>query len=105
MPPNSDQTVAPTLEDERPAAETFTLKVVSPSTGATGPLAFPLLPTGTTVKELKQKIRESLPIEPSDENQRLIHRGRMLARENETMSEVFGAETVRLCILKRIFPS
>jgi len=73
---------------------TFTLVIVSPSVGVSAPLSFPNLDAGTTVKELKAKIRESLPAKPSDERQRLIHRGRMLAKESETMLTIFGAETV-----------
>jgi hypothetical protein len=85
----------PSMEDgEGTSSRTFTLQVVSPSVGVTGPLFFPQLPSGTTVKQLKEKIRESLPIRPSDDHQRLIHRGRLLAKEDETMSEIFGQETV-----------
>lgn len=73
----------------------FTLQVVSPSIGVTGPLAFAQLSFGTTVKQLKEKIRECLPMRPADDQQRLIHRGRLLAREDETMLEIFGQETVR----------
>ena len=76
--------------------EAFHLQVVSPSSGVNGPLSFPQLPVDTTVKQLKEKIREALPMRPSDDLQRLIHRGRLLARENETMSDIFGQETVRV---------
>jgi hypothetical protein len=81
-------------DGEGGSSGTFTLQVVSPSVGVTGPLSFPQLPIGTTVKQLKEKIRESLSMRPSDDHQRLIHRGRLLAREDETMSEIFGQETV-----------
>lgn len=81
-------------DGESTSSGTFTLQVVSPSVGVTGPLSFSQLPSGTTVKQLKEKIRESLPMRPSDDHQRLIHRGRLLAKENETMSEIFGQETV-----------
>jgi len=80
---------------ESTSFETFPLQVVSPSVGVTGPLSFPQLPYGTTVKQLKEKIRESLPMRPSDDHQRLIHRGHLLAKENETMLEIFGQERVR----------
>jgi hypothetical protein len=85
---------APTGDEERPEALNFTLVVVSPSVGVSGPLTFAHLPATTSVKELKAKIRDALPSKPADENQRLIHRGRMLAREMETMVEIFGRETV-----------
>jgi hypothetical protein len=85
---------APSRDEERPEPLNFTLQIISPSIGVTGPLSFPLLPATTTVKELKAKIRDALPSKPVDESQRLIHRGRMLARETETMLEIFGQETV-----------
>jgi hypothetical protein len=85
---------APTIDEERLEPLNFTLQIISPSIGVTGPLSFPLLPATTTVKQLKAKIRDALPSKPVDESQRLIHRGRMLARETETMLEIFGQETV-----------
>ena len=91
IPVSSD---APTGDEERPEPINFTLVVVSPSVGVTGPLTFSHLPATTSVKELKAKIRDALPSKPADESQRLIHRGRMLARETETMIDIFGGETV-----------
>lgn len=77
-------------------SSSFTLQIISPSIGVPrGQLSFPELPTSTTVSQLKAKIREVLDARPSDHTQRLIHRGRLLARDNETMVEVFGAETLR----------
>jgi hypothetical protein len=94
--PGSD---APTAHDERPESTSFTLMVVSPSVGVDRPLAFSNLPASTSVKELKGKIRDVLPTKPADECQRLIHRGRLLAREAETMEDVFGRETVSRLVL------
>ena len=85
---------APTQEDERPEPLSFTLHVVSPSVGVASPLSFPHLPASTTIKELKARIRDVLPSKPTDESQRLIHRGRMLGREADSMLDVFGQETV-----------
>lgn len=76
------------------ASLTVNLQVVSPSVGVNGPLSFPGLPAATTVQELKRLIREKLPLRPADDHQRLIHRGRLLARDNDTLENVFGAETV-----------
>lgn len=81
--------------DAASKALSFTLQVVSPSVGVSGPLSFQHLPATTTIKELKAKIRDALPSKPADESQRLIHRGRMLARDSDTMQEVFGREAVR----------
>jgi hypothetical protein len=85
---------APTRDEERPKPSVFTLQVVSPSVGVSSPLSFPHLAATTTIKELKAKIRDALPSKPTDDHQRLIHRGRMLGRETETMLDVFGQETV-----------
>ncbi|KAH8887491.1 hypothetical protein GQ53DRAFT_298021 [Thozetella sp. PMI_491] len=71
------------------------LQVVSPSVGVNQPLNFPGLPPTTTIRELKAKIREALPLRPIDDHQRLIHRGRLLSRDNDTLEDVFGAELLR----------
>ncbi|KAF4582967.1 Ubiquitin family protein [Ophiocordyceps camponoti-floridani] len=71
------------------------LQVVSPSVGVNRPLLFPDLPATTTIKLLKDKIRQTLPLRPTDENQRLIHRGRALVRDADSLLDVFGAEALR----------
>ncbi|KAF4631803.1 hypothetical protein G7Y89_g6329 [Cudoniella acicularis] len=86
---------APTRDEEQPEPLSFTLLIVSPSVGVSSPLSFPHLPATTTVKQLKARIRDALPSKPVDESQRLIHRGRMLGRDSETMLDIFGQETVR----------
>ncbi|KAH0493642.1 hypothetical protein TgHK011_000299 [Trichoderma gracile] len=71
------------------------LQVVSPSVGVSRPLLFPGLPAATTIKQLKERIRQSLPLRPSDEHQRLIYRGRALVRDADSLQDVFGAEAIR----------
>ncbi|RFU76949.1 ubiquitin family [Trichoderma arundinaceum] len=68
------------------------LQVVSPSVGVNRPLLFPGLPAATTIKQLKERIRQTLPLRPSDENQRLIYRGRALLRDSDSLLDVFGAD-------------
>lgn len=75
---------------------TVNLQVVSPSVGVNRPLMFPGLAATTTVKQLKDKIRETLPLRPADENQRLIHRGRAIVRETDTLLDIFGADAVSI---------
>jgi hypothetical protein len=70
------------------------LQVVSPSVGVNRPLLFPGLPAATTIKQLKEKIRQNLPLRPSDESQRLIYRGRALLRDTDSLLDVIGADTV-----------
>jgi hypothetical protein len=84
---------APTREEENPEPLSFTLQVISTGPNS-NPLSFPHLPATTTIKELKAKIRDALPTNPVDEHQRLIYRGRLLARETDTMLDIFGQETV-----------
>ena len=74
---------------------TANLQVLSPSVGVNRPLSFAGIPSSTTVRQLKERIRNTLPTKPADDQQRLIHRGRLLARDSETLQDVFGAETVR----------
>ena len=93
MQPTDSGNAVPTKDDEQPEPLSFTLNVLSPSVGASR-LSFPHLPATTTIKELKAKIRDSLPSKPADENQRLIVRGRLLARETETMLETYGKDAV-----------
>lgn len=78
--------------------QTVNLQVLSPSVGVTRPLLFPSLAANTTVKQLKDKIRQTLPLRPADENQRLIHRGRAIVRESDTLLDIFGADVV--CFLQ-----
>ncbi|POS88059.1 hypothetical protein EPUL_000480, partial [Erysiphe pulchra] len=73
----------------------FSLQIVSPSAGVPKSLDFHDLPVTTQVKDLKKLIRDTLCCRPPDDLQRLIHHGRMLTRETETMSEIFGEEALR----------
>lgn len=86
---------APTKAEEQPEPLSFTLLVVSPSVGVNSPLTFPNFPASTTVKQLKAKIRDVVPSKPADERQRVIYRGRLLSRDEETMLEIFRLDTVR----------
>ena len=67
---------------------------MSPSLGVPRGLTFADLPPDTTVQRLKQTIRESLDSKPADAVQRLIHRGRLLSRDGQSLLEVFGEDAV-----------
>jgi len=86
-------TPAPAGADAAAAAGCVNLQILSPSVGV-DTLAFPGLAASTTVTQLKEKIRGILPLRPAGDQQRLIHRGRLLARDGETLLEVFGEEAV-----------
>lgn len=70
------------------------LKVLSPSTEVNGDIHFPQLPATTTVAGLKLKIQETLATHPQPERQRLIYRGRVMAKETDTMLDIFGRDSV-----------
>lgn len=70
------------------------LVIVSPSVAVPQPLRFPGTPASITIKQLKAKIRETVALHPTEENQRLIHRGRALVRDADTLLEILGAEAV-----------
>jgi hypothetical protein len=70
------------------------LRILSP-TLPTGPLIFNNLPAATTVAQLKAKITTALSSQPTPANQRLIYLGRLLRQDDDTLSTVFGAETIR----------
>ncbi|KAI1129474.1 hypothetical protein F5Y10DRAFT_238340 [Nemania abortiva] len=72
----------------------FTLQILSPSINVPQPLCLSL-PVTTTVRQLKERIRSCVISKPPDDAQRLIHRGRLLARDSETMQELFGEESLR----------
>lgn len=73
------------------------LNVISPSTavGTGSPLSFPNLLASTTIGQLKEKIRNLLPTKPTDAQQRLIYKGRVLQQDDETLCQIMGENTVR----------
>ena len=90
-----DQTapVQPAGLEEQNAALLVNLQVVSPSAGV-NTMAFTGLPASTTLRQVKEKIRELLASRPVDNQQRLIHRGRLLDRDTDTLLDVFGSDLV-----------
>ncbi|RGP80480.1 hypothetical protein FLONG3_1408 [Fusarium longipes] len=97
MPPasRSEDDESTTATTSAVDEQTVNVQVLSPSVGVTRPLLFPGLAASTTVKQLKDKIRQTLPLRPADENQRLIHRGRAIVRESDTLLDIFGTDAVR----------
>lgn len=87
----SSSSAAPPSE-ENPLS--VNIAIVSPSVAVNAPLNFPGLPASTTVAQLKERIRDSLDAKPSNEQQRLIHQGKLLSREIDTLLEVFGEQKV-----------
>ncbi|TGJ77131.1 hypothetical protein E0Z10_g10752 [Xylaria hypoxylon] len=85
---------ATSLASEAAEPSQFTLQILSPSVNVPQPL-YLNLPITTTVRQLKERIRGHVSTKPPDDAQRLIHRGRLLARDSETMFELFGEELHR----------
>lgn len=73
-----------------------TLQLISPSVTVTRPLIFPDLAPTTTIKQIKEKVREILPTQPPYDHQRLIHRGRALIRDTDTLLDILGEDAVRI---------
>ncbi|KYK59730.1 hypothetical protein DCS_00864 [Drechmeria coniospora] len=95
MATTPSNTLAEDAPNEPPEQLIVNLQVISPSVGVNRPLVFPGLPATTTVKELKDKIRKTLPLQPSDDHQRLIHRGRALLRDSDNLLDIFGPDALR----------
>lgn len=74
---------------------TVNISIISPSLAVNAPLNFTGLAASTTVGQLKEKIREALDARPANEQQRLIHQGKLLNRETETLLDVFGEQKLR----------
>lgn len=74
---------------------TVNISIISPSLAVNAPLNFSGLAASTTVGQLKEKVREALDAKPANDQQRLIHQGKLLNRESETLLDVFGEQKLR----------
>ncbi|KAI1117264.1 hypothetical protein F5Y14DRAFT_439377 [Nemania sp. NC0429] len=92
MSDSPTSTASSTVADSEPGR--FTLQILSPSISVPQPLCMSI-PVTATVRQVRERIRESVGTRPPDDAQRLIHRGRLLARDSETMLELFGEEPLR----------
>ncbi|KAI3527900.1 ubiquitin family protein [Colletotrichum tamarilloi] len=97
MASEASSSAAPSAPEATSEHLSVNLQVLSPSTAATSsrPLVFPGLAATTTVRQLKEKIRQALPLKPTDAQQRLIYRGRPLAQDGDTLLTVLGEEVIR----------
>lgn len=75
-------------------AQTINLKILSPSTEVEGGVNLADVPASTTVKELRSRIQDAAPSKPAPERMRLIYRGRVVANDADTLSNVFGVDNV-----------
>ena len=70
------------------------LRILSPSFELDRELYFPCLPISTTIAQLKDRIQKSIPSSPKAYRQRLIFRGRVVMKDDATLLDVFGKDTV-----------
>ncbi|KAH7033375.1 uncharacterized protein B0I36DRAFT_321312 [Microdochium trichocladiopsis] len=82
-------------ESTMTAPESLDLQIMSPSAGVPQPWLIRGIPTNTSVRQLKERLRNVLAARPADNAQRLIHRGRLLARDDDTLLDVFGVDAIR----------
>lgn len=73
-----------------PATLTLNVKVITQLPEPNAHLYFPSLPPETTIAELKSRIRDAIHTSPAPDRQRLIHKGRVAARESDKLLDVFG---------------
>ncbi|KAL9020115.1 MAG: hypothetical protein Q9185_002645 [Variospora sp. 1 TL-2023] len=79
-----------------PYPGTIVLNVLSPSTEEVpNKLTFTEIPISTTIRALKERIRDAVPARPFLARQRLIYQGKVLASDTVSLEDVFGQETVR----------
>lgn len=82
FPPESSQPV-----------QTVDIHIVSPTVGVPA-LDFPSLPVETTMRQLKDRIQEALPSHPAHDQQRLIHRGRLLDPDDLSLRDIMTTDQV-----------
>ncbi|KAH6648996.1 hypothetical protein BKA67DRAFT_661927 [Truncatella angustata] len=89
---SSDSDAGSSSGDE---AQAFTLQILSPSIGVPQPLNFNNVPETITVRQLKEQLQNRIDTKPAAQAQRLIHRGRLLATDEDTMLKIFGEDEIR----------
>jgi hypothetical protein len=88
-PTRANDTDSPGVPSEQLALD---LRIVSPSLPQ--PISILEIAAAATVGQVKEKIRSRLPGGYSESSQRLICRGRMLNRDDETLLNLFGEDLV-----------
>ncbi|TIA68552.1 hypothetical protein D6C76_08137 [Aureobasidium pullulans] len=69
---------------------TLSLRILSPAVELGDGMDMADVPIDTTIGALKLKLMELLPSHPTPDRMRLIHFGRLLANENDTLAHLFG---------------
>ncbi|KAG9514876.1 hypothetical protein KCU93_g9661, partial [Aureobasidium melanogenum] len=69
---------------------TLSLRILSPAVELGQGLDMADVPIDTTIGALKSKLTDMLPSNPTPDRMRLIHYGRLLANDDETLGHLFG---------------
>ncbi|KAK0752121.1 hypothetical protein B0T18DRAFT_444459 [Schizothecium vesticola] len=86
FPPESSQS-----DSKSTLLQTVDIHIVSPTVGVPT-LDFPSLPVETTMRQLKDRIQEALPSHPAHDQQRLIHRGRLLDPDDLSLRDIMTTD-------------
>lgn len=75
-------------------ARTLSLRILSPAVELSHGLDMADVPVDTTIGSLKSRLTDLLPSNPTPDRMRLIHFGRLLANDNDTLAHVFGEAAI-----------
>ena len=75
-------------------ARTLSLRILSPAVELSHGLDMADVPVDTTIGSLKSKLTDLLPSNPTPDRMRLIHFGRLLANDNDTLAQIFGEAAI-----------
>lgn len=75
-------------------ARTLSLRILSPAVEVPHGLDMANVPVDTTIGTLKSKLTDLLPSNPTPDRMRLIHFGRLLANDNDTLLQLFGEAAI-----------
>ncbi|KAG9744885.1 hypothetical protein KCU59_g5775, partial [Aureobasidium melanogenum] len=73
---------------------TLSLRILSPAVELGQGLDMADVPIDTTIGALKSKLTDMLPSNPTPDRMRLIHYGRLLANDDETLGHLFGEAAI-----------
>ncbi|KAG9670885.1 hypothetical protein KCU95_g13216, partial [Aureobasidium melanogenum] len=76
------------------STRTLSLRILSPAVELGQGLDMADVPIDTTIGALKSKLTNMLPTNPTPDRMRLIHYGRLLANDDETLAHLFGEAAI-----------
>jgi hypothetical protein len=76
------------------SGRTLSLRILSPAVEVGHGLDMASVPIDTTIGSLKSQLMDLLPSNPTPDRMRLIHFGRLLANDNDTLAQLFGEAAI-----------